>query len=508
MDFSVKTGEPHKLRGACVVVGVSSPRRLSPAAERLDKASRGQLRELLKHNDIDASCGTTTLIHNPHGRIEASRILVVGCGKEKKLSPKAFTEISSAAAKALQSSGATDALSFLTELNVEERDLAWKVQRTVEASRDAVYRFDELKSEAKPPKHPLRKLGIVVGDRDAVNTAKQSVKRGVAIANGVDLARMLGNRPGNRCTPSDLADQAKALKKTYPALKVQILEEKEMSKLGMGSLLSVARGSRQPAKLIVMQYNGSQTSENPVVLVGKGVTFDSGGISIKPGAAMDEMKFDMCGAASVFGTVSAVAELALPVNLVGIVPATENLPDGDASKPGDVVTSMSGQTIEILNTDAEGRLILCDALTYAKKFKPVAVVDIATLTGACVVALGKHASGLLSNNQELADELLEAGQTSGDRAWQLPLWSEYDEQLKTNFADMANIGGRDGGTITAACFLGRFTSDYRWAHLDIAGTAWKSGDVKGATGRPVPLLMQFLMNQCTAQGAERRNDAD
>jgi leucyl aminopeptidase len=245
-----------------------------------------------------------------------------------------------------------------------------------------------------------------------------------------------------------------------------------------------------------------------VVLVGKGVTFDSGGISLKPGAAMDEMKFDMCGAASVFGTVSAVAELGLPINLVGIVPATENLPDGDASKPGDVVTSMSGQTIEILNTDAEGRLILCDALTYAKKFKPVVVVDIATLTGACVVALGKHASGLLSNDQELADGLLEAGQTSGDRAWQLPLWSEYDEQLKTNFADMANIGGRDGGTITAACFLGRFASDYRWAHLDIAGTAWKSGDAKGATGRPVPLLMQFLMNQCIAQRAEQHNDAD
>jgi len=501
MDFNVKTGDPDKLRSACVVVGVSAPRRLSPAAERLDKASRGQLRELLKQGDIDTECGKTTLIHNPKGHIETARILLVGCGKDKKLSPKAFAEISSAAAKALQSSGATEALSYLTELVVKDRDLAWKAQRTVEASRDAVYRFDELKSEAKPPKHPLRKLGIVVSDRDAVNEAKEGIRRGIAVANGVDLARVLGNRPGNLCTPSDLADQAMALKKAYPAaLNVQILEEEDMAKLGMGALLSVSRGSRQPAKLIVLQYNGSATNKNPVVLVGKGVTFDSGGISIKPGAAMDEMKFDMCGAASVFGTVSAVAELALPVNLVGIVPATENLPDGDASKPGDIVTSMSGQTIEVLNTDAEGRLILCDALTYADKFDPDVVVDIATLTGACVIALGHHATGLLSNDQALADELLAAGRTSGDRAWQLPLWDEYDEQLVSNFADMANIGGRSAGTITAACFLARFSKNYHWAHLDIAGVAWKSGKDKGATGRPVPLLMQFLTERARDKG--------
>jgi leucyl aminopeptidase len=500
MDFNVKTGDPEKLRCACVVVGISSPRRLSPAAERLDKASRGQLRELLKHGDIDTACGKTTLIHNPKGRIEAARILVVGCGKDKKLSPQAFTDIASAAARAVHASAATDALSYLTELVVADRDLAWKAQRSVEASREAVYRFDELKSDASPPRHPLRKLAIAVADRDAVKTARQGVTRGIAVANGIDLARLLGNRPGNLCTPGDLADQARALKKAHPALKVQILEEKDMTKLGMGALLSVSRGSRQPAKLIIMQYKGSATGENPVVLVGKGVTFDSGGISIKPGAAMDEMKFDMCGAASVFGTVSTVAELALPVNLVGIVPATENLPDGDASKPGDIVTSMSGQTIEILNTDAEGRLILCDALTYADKFEPDVVVDIATLTGACVVALGHHATGLLSNDQALAEELLAAGQTSGDRAWQLPLWDEYDEQLSSNFADMANIGGRSAGTITAACFLARFCKNYRWAHLDIAGVAWKSGKHKGASGRPVALLVQFLMERARDAG--------
>jgi leucyl aminopeptidase len=496
MDFNVKTGDPEKLRSACVVVGISAPRRLSPAAERLDKASRGQLRELLKSGDIDTGCGKTTLIHQPKGRVQASRILVVGCGKEKKLSPKSFCKIAAAAARALQSSSATEAISCLGELDVEGRDLKWKARQTIISARDMVYRFDETKSEAKPPKKPLRKMTLLAADNDAVADTRGGAGEGSAIANGVDLARVLGNRPANFCTPSDLADQAKELKKEHQSLKVRILEEKDMQKLGMGALLSVSRGSRQPAKLIVMQYSGGGKSEKPVVLVGKGVTFDSGGISIKPGAAMDEMKFDMCGAASVFGTVSAVAELGLPINLVGIVPATENMPDGDASKPGDVVTSMSGQTIEVLNTDAEGRLILCDALSYADEFNPDVVVDIATLTGACVVALGKHATGLLSNDQELADELLDAGQASGDRAWQLPLWEEYDEQLSSNFADMANIGGRDAGTITAGCFLGRFTKDYRWAHLDIAGVAWKSGKAKGATGRPVPMLMQFLMKRC------------
>ena len=496
MNFNVKSGDPDKLRSACVVVGISAPRRLSPAAERLDKASQGQLGELLKSADIDTGCGKTTLIHSPRGRVQAARILVVGCGKDNKLSTQDFSKIVAAAAKALQSGGASEALSFLTELDVEDRDLTWKAQRTVEATRDAVYRFDELKTDAKPPKHPLRKLTVAVSERATLADARRGVKRGIALANGIELARTLGNRPGNLCTPGDLADQARALKKDYPALKVQILEEAAMKKLGMGALLSVSRGSRQPAKLIVMQYRGGSKNAKPVVLVGKGVTFDSGGISIKPGAAMDEMKFDMCGAASVFGTVSAVAEMKLRINLVGIVPATENLPDGDASKPGDVVTSMSGQTIEVLNTDAEGRLILCDALTYADRFKPDVVVDIATLTGACVVALGHHATGLLSNDQDLADELLEAGQASGDRAWQLPLWDEYDEQISSNFADMANIGGRDAGTITAGCFLARFTKDYRWAHLDIAGVAWKSGHAKGATGRPVQLLTRFLLNRC------------
>jgi leucyl aminopeptidase len=495
MDLNVKHGDSDKLRSGCVVVGITAPKRLSAAAERLDKASHGQLTGLLKSADIDTDCGKTTLIHSPNGKIQATRILVVGCGKDKHLSPKAFLKIAAAAARALQASSVTDAVSYLTELDVKDRDLVWKAQQLAIASRDAVYRFDELKSDAKPPKKPLRRLSVAVSSRDHLDDAKTGVANGIAIANGIDLARTLGNRPGNLCTPTDLAEQARELKKQHSELKVEVLEEKTMEKLGMGSLLSVSRGSRQPAKLIVMQYQGGEKSARPVVLVGKGVTFDSGGISIKPGAAMDEMKFDMCGAASVFGTMSAVAELGLPINLVGVVPATENLPDGDASKPGDVVTSMSGQTIEVLNTDAEGRLILCDALTYVKKFDPEVVIDIATLTGACIVALGNHTAALMSNNQDLADDLLDAGQTVLDRAWQLPLWEEYDEQISSNFADMANIGSPGAGSITAACFLGRFTKDYHWAHLDIAGVAWKSGKEKGATGRPVPLLMQYLMNR-------------
>ncbi|TCK19008.1 aminopeptidase A [Thiogranum longum] len=495
MDFNAKTGDADKLASSCVVVAVSSPRRLSAAATRLDKASRGQISTLIRQGDIDTGCGATTLIHNPAGRVKAKRILVVGCGKDKILSPQAFNKIASAAACAVQRSGATDAASWLTEIEVKDRDSCWKAQQLAAASEDAVYRFDELKSDPKPPKRPLRRLSVVSADGEELDTIREGIQAGAAVAHGMNLARTLGNRPGNYCTPSDLADQALSLKNDFPSLKVQVLEEKDMEKLGMGALLSVSRGSREPARLIVMQYNGGKKGDKPTVLVGKGVTFDSGGISLKPGAAMDEMKFDMCGAASVFGTVAAVVEMALPINLVGIVPSTENMPDGLATKPGDIVTSMSGQTIEVLNTDAEGRLILCDALTYAEKFNPDVVIDVATLTGACVIALGKHATGLFSNDQPLADKLLSAGQTTGDRAWQMPLWDEYDEQLSSNFADMGNIGGRDAGSITAACFLARYTKDYRWAHLDIAGVAWKSGKDKGATGRPVPLLTQFLMDR-------------
>jgi len=370
------------------------------------------------------------------------------------------------------------------------------VRDAVTTSAEKVYRYDRTKGEKKPPKFPLERLDIWVSSKQDVPTAQQAVRDGAAIARGVALAKELGNLPGNICTPTYLADTATTLGSEHADLRVEVLEETQMRDLGMGALLSVARGSRQPAKLIVMEYRGGEEGAKPVVLVGKGLTFDAGGISIKPSAEMDEMKFDMCGAASVFGTMKAVLELALPINLIGVVPASENLPDGDANKPGDIVTSMSGQTIEILNTDAEGRLILCDALTYCERFEPAAVIDMATLTGACVVALGKHPCGLFTGDEGLATEILAAGEAAGDRAWRMPLWDEYQEELDSNFADMANIGSRWGGAITAACFLSRYTKKYPWAHLDIAGTAWISGKEKGATGRPVPLLTELLLARC------------
>jgi leucyl aminopeptidase len=336
---------------------------------------------------------------------------------------------------------------------------------------------------------------LSVPSRRELIPGERAIREGIAIAAGVKLAKDMGNRPGNICTPDHLADQAKTLGERFNGIQVQVLDRAELEKLGMGALLAVSRGSAQPPKLIVVEYRNGATDTKPIVLVGKGVTFDSGGISIKPSAAMDEMKFDMCGAASVLGVLHTCAELALPVNVIGIIPAVENMPGSNATKPGDIVTSMSGQTIEILNTDAEGRLILCDAITYSERFSPRVVIDIATLTGACVIALGNHPHGLFSNHSPLANDLLNAGRAAADRAWELPLWEEYQDQLESNFADMANVGGREAGAVTAACFLSRFAKKLHWAHLDIAGTAWKSGKAKGATGRPVPLLTQYLLER-------------
>ncbi|HEY9151218.1 MAG TPA: leucyl aminopeptidase [Gammaproteobacteria bacterium] len=494
MHFSVKSGSPEKQRGACLVVGMHEPRHLSDAAKALDAASDGALAAIVRRGDHGGEAGETLMLHNLPG-LACERVLLVGLGKKGEFHDAAYRKACAAAASALDKSGASEAISYLADLPLKGRDAYWKVSQAVVASASACYRFDETKSKKEPPKRPLKKLTLALTERREVPEGERGLQHGQAIASGMALAQRLGNLPGNICTPTFLAEQARELGKTHRKLKVDVLEEKDMEKLGMGALLSVARGSRQPAKLIVMHYKGAARDEQPVVLVGKGVTFDSGGISLKPGAAMDEMKFDMCGAAGVMGTLQACCELELPLNLVVIVPATENLPDGLATKPGDVVTSMSGQTIEILNTDAEGRLILCDALSYAARFEPSLIIDVATLTGACVVALGKHASGLLGNHEPLIHALLKAGQASGDRAWQLPLWEEYQEQLKSNFADMANIGGPQAGTITAACFLSRFTRDQHWAHLDIAGVAWKQGEQKGATGRPVPLLTRFLLDR-------------
>jgi len=496
MNFTIKSEKPAEIKTGCVILGIFEEHQLSPAADRFDKATGGLLSRFVKDGEIDGTCGKTLVIHYPDGA-NCDRVMLVGCGTENEFNEERYCEAVASAALAAHACGATDAVSYLGELKVGKRDGYWKIRALVENTESALFTPDGLKSTKSTNKKPLRRLGIHPGRTDRKQAAR-ALADGKALAGGVELARTLGNLPGNICTPSYLASQARKLGRTWKTIKTSVLEEADMKKLGMGSLLSVSRGSVEPAKLITLEYSGGKKGSKPVVLVGKGVTFDSGGISLKPGLTMDEMKFDMCGAASVLGTLQACAEMKIPLNVVGVIPTTENLPDARATKPGDIVTSMSGQTIEILNTDAEGRLILCDALTYCKKFKPEVVVDIATLTGACVVALGHYTAAVLGNDDELAGELLTAGQTAVDRAWQMPLWDVYQSDLDSNFADIANIGGR-AGTITAACFLSRFTKDYRWAHLDIAGVAWKSGKEKGATGRPVPLLTQFLLDRSAAR---------
>ena len=493
MEFSIKSGNPEKQRGACVVVGVFESRKLTPAAESIDKASKSLLSDILRRGDMEGKTGSTLLLHNVHGTV-CDRVLLVGLGKEKEFRDKEYCAAIRNALKALRDTGAQNATIFLTEIPVRKRNTEWRVRQAAILSRDSAYRFDQFKSKKNESHSKLRKVAFTVEQRGDLALAEDALLQGQSIAEGMALAKTLGNLPGNVCTPTYLADTALQIAKDH-AIHCEILERAEMEVLGMNSLLSVAKGSHQPPKLIVLQYKGGKESDKPLVLVGKGITFDSGGISLKPGEGMDEMKFDMCGAASVLGTLKAVAMMELPINLTVIVPTTENMPGGAASKPGDIVASMSGQTIEILNTDAEGRLILCDALTYAERFDPDTVIDVATLTGACVVALGHVATGLFANDDALARELLSAGDEALDRAWQMPLWDDYQDLLKSNFADMANIGGRPAGSVSAACFLSRFTKKYEWAHLDIAGTAWKSGAEKGATGRPVPLLAHYLLKR-------------
>lgn len=493
MKFSIKKGNPEKQRSSCIVVGVFEPGELTPSAEAMNKAAKGYIDNILGRGDFDGKAGSTLVLHNVPGT-QCERLLLVGLGKETKLDDKIYRDVIRGAFQGLSETGAEDAMLFLTDIPVENRNATWKISQTVILAKENSYRFNRLKSKIDETGSRLRKLVLAASslDHESVAAQENALQQAFAISEGINLAKDLGNLAPNICTPAYLAKQAVTIAKNHK-LKVTVLEQRDMEKLGMGALLAVAQGSRQPAKLISLEYWGGAKKEKPVVLVGKGITFDTGGISLKPAAEMDEMKYDMCGAASVLGTIAAIAQMRLAINVVGIIPTTENMPGGNATKPGDVVTSMSGQTIEILNTDAEGRLILCDALAYAQRYEPQVVIDIATLTGACVIALGHVASGLLSNDDELAEELLLASRQASDPAWRLPLWDDYQEQLKSNFADMANIGGRAAGTITAACFLSRFTGKYRWAHLDIAGTAWKSGKEKGATGRPVPLLTQFLI---------------
>ena len=491
MKFSIKSGSPEKQRSACVVVGVFESRKLSAPAQALDKAAGEYLEKVLRGGDMDGKAGSTLMLHQVPGTL-CERVLLVGLGKEKEFRAREYARAIRCAVKTLNDSGATDAVLYLTLLDVRKRSLAWRIRQATIVARETLYRFDRFKSKQDEARHRLRRIGFAVDKRADVAAAEVALAQGIGIGEGIALTRDLGNLPANHCTPAHLAATAQALAQEY-GFDCEVLEVPEMEALGMNALLAVGRGSRQAPKLIVAHYRGGKEGEAPLVLVGKGITFDSGGISLKPGADMDEMKYDMCGAATVLGVLKACAALQLPLNLSVIVPTAENMPSGDATRPGDIVTSLSGQTIEILNTDAEGRLILCDALTYAERFAPKTVIDVATLTGACVVALGHVASGLFANDEALAHELLAAGEAANDRAWQLPLWDDYQELLKSPFADMANIGGRWGGAITAACFLSRFTKKYEWAHLDIAGTAWKSGADKGATGRPVSLLAHYLL---------------
>lgn len=492
MEFTIKSGSPEKQRSACVVVGIFDNRKLSLSAELVDRASNGYVSEIIRRGDMEGKLGATLLLHNVRGTL-ADRVLLVGLGKERDFRDKEFRSAVRSAVKLLNETGSYEAVIYLTEEKVKRREVAWRVEHAVVVAMEAVYRFDQMKSERAEVRRPLRKLTLSVPQRSDLADGEAASARGLAIAHGMDLARDLGNLPGNYCTPRHLGERALELAKEFPELKVTVLERKGIEELGMGSFLSVTNGSDEPPRFIVFEYNATPRKTKPIVLVGKGITFDSGGISLKPGADMDQMKFDMCGAASVFGTLRAVAELKAKVNVVGLVAACENMPSGRATKPGDVVKSMSGHTIEVLNTDAEGRLILADALTYAERYEPEAVVDVATLTGAMVIALGHVATGVFSNSDTLGRALVAAGDDAFDRAWQLPLWDDYQEGLRSNFADFANVAGRPGGGITAACFLSRFAKKFDWAHLDIAGTAWNEGKEKGATGRPVALLTTWLL---------------
>jgi leucyl aminopeptidase len=492
-----------------LVLGVYEDGTLPSAAQSFDAALSGRLQQLARQAELPSKVGETLLLYYASGD-DARRILLLSLGPRNEFDNGTFLKALASAAQALASGstqsrvqGARSVELLLPDVNGSKHSNAWYVQQASRVLLDGYYRFSAPKSAPKvsPKASPeTRKKDVdtpqlsLIIDSEITPELEFAVRAGSAIAEGMALTKDLGNLPGNVCHPGYLADTARALGKEL-GFDVDVLERDDMAKLGMESALSVGRASEQPCRFIVMKYAGGAADQKPIVLIGKGVTFDTGGVSLKPGEDLDMMKYDMCGAASVFGAMKTVARLEMPLNVIGIVAAVENMPGGNATRPGDVVRSMSGQTIEILNTDAEGRLVLCDALTYAERFEPACVIDIATLTGACVIALGTQTSGLFANDDALADELFECGTETGDRAWRMPLWDEYQDQLKSNFADMSNLGGRPAGAVTAACFLARFAKGFRWAHLDIAGTASVGGERKGATGRPVPLLSEFLLKR-------------
>ncbi len=493
MRYSIRAGAAHKNNAECVVAAVWSKGVLTDEARELDEASGKAVSRLVRSGDFGGGTGETALLYHLPG-IAARRVLLVGAGERKRLNAANAARMLDAALKALDGTRAAGAHFALGSIEVADRGAGWLAERLAQAGELHSYRYSKGRGKKNRPM-AAKAISLAPAPDAGRERIEEALRRGQVIGRAVNRARRLGDLPGNVCTPSRLAEEALALDRQYRRIDVEVLDEKAMRKLGMHSLLSVSAGSAEEAKLILIHYRGAPEASRPYALVGKGITFDTGGISLKPGRAMDEMKFDMCGAAGVIGALAAAAGLKLPINVVGAVAAAENMPSGAATKPGDVVTSMSGKTIEILNTDAEGRLVLCDALTYVERYKPRSVIDIATLTGAAAAALDSHASVLLGNDQALADALLDCGEAALDRAWQLPLWDEYQRQLDSNFADMANIGGPRAGAITAACFLSRFAEKQKWAHLDIAGSAWRSGARKGATGRPVPLLTEYLSRQ-------------
>jgi leucyl aminopeptidase len=493
MEFFVSTQSIARQRTDCAIVGVYEKGVLSPAAEQLDSRLGGRIAKLVKRGDLRGKTGDALLLADAGGPCE--RVVLVGLGARGSFKRKQFRKALTSALNLVAKTGAKDAVSYLGLDGVTDADTYTLTRTAVETAANSQYRIPDHKTSNKRPKPALRKFGIAIENRSERAAAERAITHGEAIVAGMSLTRDLANQPASVCTPGYLARAARALAKQHRKIRVRVLNEAECRRLKMGSFLSVTAGTEEPAYMIVLEYSGAPRSQAPIALVGKGVTFDTGGISLKPPAAMDEMKFDMSGAAAVLGTFKSLALLELPINVVGVVPACENMPSGRATKPGDIVRSMSGQTIEILNTDAEGRLILCDALTYARRYRPEVVIDIATLTGACVIALGNHHSGLFSNDDELARALLEAGQRADDRAWHMPIGEEYTDMLKSNFADFANVAGREGGAITAACFLSKFTEGLKWAHLDVAGTAYLTGAHKGSTGRPVPLLVDFLIHR-------------
>ena len=494
MKYGTRTGNAAKARTQCAIVGVYENGQLSPSARVLDKASKGYLRKVLKRGDISGKTHQILLLHDVPN-VGAMRVLLVGLGNEKSMNSAKYADIARTVIGKIKTTSSRTNLCCLLEVDVPGRSIDWKTQRIVESFEAGLYSFTEMKGNPPENTDSIESVDLFINDKSKVETVLSAIAVGNALTAGINSAKTLGNLPGNICTPTYLADQAKQLAKDYSSITTKVVEEKEIEKLGMGAFMSVTRGSGQPGKLIVITHKGGKPKDAPHVLVGKGITFDTGGISLKPGGGMHEMIWDMCGAASVFGTMVAIAEQGLAMNVVGVIAAAENMPSGDASRPGDIVTTMSGQTVEILNTDAEGRLVLCDALTYIDQFNPKTVIDVATLTGACIIALGRHASAMYANDDGVAADLTQAGEDSLDRVWRMPLWEDYQAQINSAFADMANIGGREAGSITAACFLARFTKKYRWAHLDVAGSAFKgSGPSKGSTGRPVSLLFEYLNN--------------